>query len=58
MSIRIKADSTPEELKRALDTLRADSQKPGKKNLLRHFGKLKRGLDGLEHQNALRSEWD
>jgi len=58
MSIRIKVDSTPEELKLALDTLKADSLKPGKKSLLLHFGKLKRGLDGLKYQTAIRSEWD
>ena len=30
----------------------------GKKSLAKHFGKLKRGIDGVEYQKAVRSEWD
>jgi hypothetical protein len=30
----------------------------GGKSLIEHFGKLKRGIDGLEYQRACRSEWD
>ena len=31
---------------------------PGKKTLIKHFGKLKRGIDGLEYQKVVRNEWD
>ena len=30
----------------------------GKKTLATHFGKLKRGLDGLEYQKMVRNEWN
>jgi len=34
-------------------------RKPGnKKNLMKHFGKLKWDIDGLEYQKSIRSEWD
>ncbi|GHT32702.1 MAG: hypothetical protein LBN27_02955 [Prevotellaceae bacterium] len=29
-----------------------------KRTLETHFGKLKRGIDGLEYQKKLRNEWD
>ena len=30
----------------------------GTKTLAKHFGKLKRNIDGLEYQKTVRSEWD
>jgi hypothetical protein len=29
-----------------------------KKTLAHHFGKLKRGIDGLEYQKIIRNEWN
>ena len=29
-----------------------------KKTLSVHFGKLKRGIDGVEYQKKMRNEWD
>jgi len=29
-----------------------------KKTLSAHFGKLKRGIDGVEYQKKMRNEWD
>ena len=29
-----------------------------KRTLTQHFGKLKRGIDGLEYQKTVRNEWD
>jgi len=32
---------------------------PGKKNdLMKHFGKLKRGIDGVQYQREARNEWN
>jgi hypothetical protein len=33
-------------------------KRKNKKTLAKHFGKLKRGIDGLEYQKAARNEWD
>jgi len=33
-------------------------RKPKKGNLAKHFGKLKRNLDGLEYQNEIRENED
>jgi hypothetical protein len=33
-------------------------KKKNKKNLASHFGKLKRGIDGLEYQKSVRNEWN
>jgi len=44
--------------RRDLDMLLAKKNRPQKKTLAAHFGKLKRGLDGLEYQKQLRNEWD
>jgi len=30
----------------------------GQRSLAKHFGKLKRDIDGLEYQKSVRSEWD
>ena len=54
----MKPNSSPEEVKRALEKLRSETVIPENKNLVRHFGKLKRGLDGMEYQKAVRNEWD
>jgi hypothetical protein len=58
MSIRLKQNSTVEEVKQALEKLQKTQGKHEGKNVAGHFGKLKRGLDGLAYQNAARNEWD
>jgi len=48
MSIWIKPNPIVEDVKKALAKLRSDQPIPQGKKLIRHFGKLKRGLDGME----------
>jgi hypothetical protein len=52
MVIEVK-EITPENVQ---ELLRKVKQTP-KKTLSRHFGKLKRGLDGLTYQKSVRNEW-
>jgi len=40
-----------------MNVLLAKIERPPKKTLAAHFGKLKRGLDGLEYQKMVRNEW-
>ncbi len=42
----------------SLNTLLTQIKRPPKKTLAIHFGKLKRGLDGLEYQKMVRNEWN
>ena len=58
MSIRIKGNPTSEQLNQALEMLRKNSKAQSGKKLEKHFGRLRRGLDGVEYQNTLRHEWD
>ena len=37
---------------------RNKGHKGGKKTLEKHYGCLIRGIDGLEYQKAIRSEWN
>jgi len=53
MVVEVK-EITPDKLKMLL----AQIGRPRKKTLAAHFGKLKRGLDGLEYQKTVRNEWD
>ena len=41
-----------------LNMLLAKVERPSKKTLAAHFGKLKRGFDGLEYQKMVRNEWN
>jgi hypothetical protein len=52
MVIEVK-EITPENVQ---ELLRKVKQTP-KKTLARHFGSLKRGLDGLTYQKSARNEW-
>lgn len=54
MTIEIKPPVTKEKVQQAINQL---SNETGKKDLRRHFGKLKRGLDGLDYQTQVRNEW-
>ena len=58
MSIRIDPNRSAEEVKLALEKLMQENKNKPLKNMLPHFGKLKRGLDGLEYQNTVRNDWD
>jgi len=42
----------------SLNVLLAETGRPRKKTLASHFGKLKRGIDGLEYQKKMRDEWN
>ena len=42
----------------SLNMLLTQIKRPRKKTLAAHFGKLKRGLDGLEYQKMVRNEWN
>jgi len=48
---------TGDTLVAALEKHRERRSRP-KKNLAKHFGKLKWGIDGVEYQKNVRSEWD
>lgn len=53
MVIEIKKGMTPEQIRALLDR-----KKTAKKDLQKHVGTLKRGLDGLAYQKEVRHEWD
>jgi hypothetical protein len=54
MTIEIKTPVTKEKVQQAIEQL---SKESGKKSLRKHFGTLKRNLDGLEYQKQVRNEW-
>ena len=41
-----------------INSLLAKVKRPQKKTLAAHFGKLKRGIDGVEYQKQMRNEWN
>jgi len=55
MVVKIKKPVTQKKVKEVLAKT-ASARK--KKTLRQHFGKLKRGLDGLTYQKKLRDDWD
>ncbi|BAU55526.1 hypothetical protein [Mucilaginibacter gotjawali] len=54
MTIEIKNPVTKEKVQQAIALLNKET---GKKSLRKHFGKLKRGIDGLAYQKEVRNEW-
>ena len=54
MIIEIKKPVTKEKVKEALARISKEGQK---KSLRKHFGKLKRGLNGVSYQKKIRDEW-
>jgi hypothetical protein len=54
MTVEIKTPVTKEKIQEAIEQLTKETEK---KNLKKHFGKLKRNLDGLEYQKEVRNEW-
>jgi hypothetical protein len=55
MVVEIKGVVTKEKILEAIDLL---SKEKGKKNLKKHFGVLKRGLNSVEYQQKARNDWD
>jgi two-component SAPR family response regulator len=54
MAIEIKKPVTKEKVQQAVEQLNKETEK---KSLRKHFGKLKRSLDGLDYQKQVRNEW-
>jgi len=54
MTIEIKSPVTKEKILQAFEQF---SRERKKKSLKKHFGKLKRGFDGMEYQKQVRNEW-
>lgn len=54
MTIEIKTPVTREKIQEAIEQL---SHETPKKSLRKHFGKLKRNIDGLDYQKQVRNEW-
>jgi len=54
MTIEIKGAVTREKVLDAIDKLSKDMPR---KTLRKHYGKLKRNIDGLEYQKKVRDEW-
>jgi hypothetical protein len=52
MVIEVK-EITPENINELLGKMK----KSRKQTVAKHFGKLKRGLDGMKYQRAIRNEW-
>jgi hypothetical protein len=52
MVIEVK-EITPENVNKLLGQIK----KNHKQTIAKHFGKLKRGLDGMKYQKAARNEW-
>jgi hypothetical protein len=52
MTIEIKDSATKEEVQQAIALFVKNTKK---KSLKKHFGKLKRGLDGPEYQKQVRN---
>ncbi|HJW29973.1 MAG TPA: hypothetical protein VJ508_12115 [Saprospiraceae bacterium] len=55
MVIELQKPITKKGVKKALSLA---SKGKRKKNLRKHFGKLKRDLDGLDYQKKVRNEWN
>jgi hypothetical protein len=52
MIIEVK-EITPENI----DNLLSKIKKQCKQTIAKHYGKLKRGIDGMEYQKSVRNEW-
>lgn len=55
MVIEIKGVVTREKIIEAIALLSKDKSR---KDLTKHFGKLKRGLNSVDYQRNVRNEWD
>ncbi len=52
--IKVPKNATKEQL----EEIKKKIENLPRKNIAKHFGSLKRGIDGLEYQKKLRDEWD
>jgi len=57
MGIKLSNQPTKAEIEKALNTLKKRATGIEKKTLEKHFGVLKRGIDGLEFQKQIRNDW-
>ena len=55
MATVIKVPKTP--TKKQLEELNKKIKKLPRKNISKHFGKMKWPMDGLEYQKMMRNEW-
>lgn len=52
----ILCETDPSIIEKLLLLIKQNKEKP--KSLAKHRGRLKRGIDGLGYQKAVRNEWD
>jgi hypothetical protein len=57
MVIHISQPVTKEKLDKAFSMIKEKPEKGTHKGVSKHFGALKRGLDGLAYQKEVRNEW-
>ena len=50
----IPKNATPKQIEEAMKKI---ARRKRKKDVSKHFGALKRGIDGLKYQKKLRGEW-
>ncbi len=55
MIIKLSKAATKKDLQEALKKIKKKKQTENKSS--QYFGALKRGLDGMQYQNAVRDEW-
>ncbi|CAN5158086.1 hypothetical protein BH09BAC1_BH09BAC1_08210 [soil metagenome] len=55
MIIKLSKNASKKDIEQAL--LKLKKKKQSDKKSSQYFGSLKRGLDGMEYQNAVRNEW-
>jgi hypothetical protein len=54
----IKKDMNSTEVEAILDKRKIKFNKEKENRLKKHFGSLKRGIDGLKFQKEIRNEWE
>jgi hypothetical protein len=54
----IKKDMHPKEVEILLEKRMQKQAQNREHKLKKHFGALKRGIDGLEYQNEIRNDWE
>jgi len=53
----IKKDMKPAEIKDVLAKRNLELESKNEVKLKKHFGSLKRGIDGVDYQKDVRNEW-
>lgn len=54
----IKKGMNPKEVEMLLEMRKQKQAKNRELKLKKHFGSLKRGIDGLEYQKEIRNDWE